>query len=104
MVVLRTYGWILKNQKYKTSFGIYEIRKNILKSLLSTTNYPLNFKFYFTMHFNKFPIKSSISKFNTFCIFSNYGRCIFKSFKMSRHSSKLLASQGLMLGLRKSSF
>lgn len=88
----------------KKLLGKFEIRKNILKSLISTTKYPLEFKFYFTMHFYRFPAKSSISKFKSFCIYSNHGRCIFRSFKLSRHSSKDLASHGFMLGLRKSSF
>lgn len=104
MVTLRTYGWILKNQKIIQKLGKYEIRKHILKSLISSNNYPLNYKFYFIMHFYKFPKNISISKLKSFCIFSNYGRCIFRQFKMSRHSSKYLASHGFMLGLRKSSF
>lgn len=51
-----------------------------------------------------FSKNSSISKYKSSCLFSHYGRVVFRKFKLSRHFSKRFASHGFLLGFRKSSF
>lgn len=104
MVVLRNYGWSARDKKIRSVFSKFELKKLVLKSLLSSAAYPIFFKFYFSKLFYMTPKNSSVSRYKTFCLFSLYGRVIFKKFKLSRHFSKRFASHGLLLGFRKSSF
>jgi len=96
--------WIIKNENIKKLYKKYEIKKIILKSLLYCDNYPFIYKLLFDFHFKKFPYQSSISKYRTYCLILGNSRSILRTFKLSRHSSKILAFYGNLTGLRKSSF
>jgi len=96
--------WIIKNEEIKKLYKKYEIKKIILKSLLYYDNYPFIYKLLFDFHFKKFPYQSSISKYRTYCLILGNSRSILRTFKLSRHSSKILAFYGHLTGLRKSSF
>lgn len=71
---------------------------------MSSQKYNINLKLYFSKLFLHFNELSSISRYRNSCLFSNYGRSVFRQFKLSRHFAKRFASNGYLLGLRKSSF
>lgn len=104
MVILRNFKWSFRDKKIRKYYGKFEINKNILRSLLSSKFYPIIYKFYFSKMFYIFSKNSSISKYKSSCLFSHYGRVVFRKFKLSRHFSKRFASHGFLLGFRKSSF
>lgn len=94
----------LKTNNSRTLLKKFEINKLILKSLLKFNNQKFEYKFIFDKFFNKINYNSSISKIRNYCVLLNNNRSIFKKFKMSRHKIKLLVANGLLIGLKKSSF
>ncbi len=104
MLLIKAINWISKDKKSRKIFKKYEVKKLIIKSILYNNSYSLNNKIYFDNIFKKFSYNSSISKYRTNCMFLGNSRSIFQRFKLSRHSCKNLASNGLLIGLKKSSF
>lgn len=101
---LKRFGWTLKDQKARSTFKHYEIKKQIVKSLLSTSFYNNNYKLYFNNVFRKITKKSSLGFYRNYCLFTYSGKVVFKVFKLSRHVVKYMGSLGYLSGLRKSSF
>lgn len=85
-------------------FSLNELNKVVLKSLLSSSDFPFIDRFYFFYLLQKYSAEGSLSIFRRFCSVNGYSKSIFRLFKMSRHSSKRFASLGLLVGMRKSSF
>lgn len=102
--MVNNYGWI-KNDNYKRKFfKKAEIQKIVLKSLMISNDYPIKYRYFFNKIFYIYSKKSAISSYKRGCIMSHWGRSIFRDFKLSRHFTKRFASDGFLLGLRKSSF
>ena len=104
MVNIKTINYINKDINIRKNFSKIEINKLILKSLVYNDYNKFTFKYYFDKIFKKFLLKLSISNFRTYCIFLGNSRSIFRRFKLSRHICKKLSSNGLIIGLKKSSF
>lgn len=104
MVLIKSINWITKDKSFRNLFSKYEIKKLVLKSLLYNNNYPFFFKLYFDKNFKNFTYNSSISKYRTSCLFLGNSRSVFQRFKLSRHIAKKFASNGFLVGLKKSSF
>jgi len=104
MIYLNKYGWTLRDNNLRHYYKGFEIKKLILKSLSSTSEYDFNYRIYFSKKFNNFSKKSSLSFYRKSCMIRKCGRVIFKDLKLGRHVSKLYASIGLLVGFRKSSF
>lgn len=82
-----------------------ELRKLILKSLLKNLkNFSIVHRLYFQQFFTLFTRFSSISYTRRYCIITRKTRSVFFDLKMVRHTSKLYASTGFLVGMRKSSF
>jgi ribosomal protein S14 len=104
MLLITTINWIKKDKNSRQIFSKFEIKKIIIKSLLYNNKGNFNNKLYYDNLFKKFPFSSSISKYRTNCIFLGNSRSVFRRFKLSRHICKKLASNGFLIGFRKSSF
>lgn len=76
----------------------------MLKALLYSVEYPINFKMYFISRFSSFSKNTSISVYRNYGMFSYIGKSVFRRFKLNRHIAKKSASFGYLVGLRKSSF
>ena len=105
MITKLKYGYVLRDRNLRKNYRVnIEISKNVLKSLLQSENYLFTFRLYFSKMFYIFKSSSAISKYSTYCVFSNSGRTVYRQFKLSRLFCKYFASHGFLLGLRKSSF
>lgn len=105
MIYKAKFGWILKDSNIRRNYAKAEMRKNILRNLLSASNsYKFCYKYYFSKLFYDLSATTAISKYRSGCSFSIKGRVIFRDFKMSRLFCKYFASNGYLMGLRKSSF
>src|SRR3954470_6567440 len=83
-----------------------ELKKNINKFYLSNkySSFKSN-KIIKNIYRNKYFYKySSISYYRRSCLVTGNCRSVFKFFKLSRYTCKANASNGLLVGLRKSSF
>jgi len=83
-----------------------ELKKNIIKYFLSNQyNKFQSNKIIKFIYRNKFYYKyMSLSFFRRNCLLSGNGKSIFRFFKLSRYLCKHYASNGIITGLRKSSF
>ena len=97
-------NWTKKNEKNRLILKKFEINKIIIKSLLNYNCSKFEYKFNYDKLFKKINNNSSISKIRNYCILLSNSRSIFRKFKLSRHKLKLLASNGLITGLKKASF
>jgi ribosomal protein S14 len=98
------FNWIYKDQNVRTKICKVELRKKILKSLLSSTFFDFSDKIFFFRLFQRYNFQSSISFQRTSCLFTGRAKSVFRMFKLYRHQAKAFASNGLIGGLRKSSF
>lgn len=96
--------WYKRDKNFRKYLYNNEINKLILKSLLSNKLFKINEKIYFGLIFSKYTKKSSITFYRRFCIITGNSRSVFRRFKMVRHWCKSFASNGALIGLRKSSF
>lgn len=101
---LKRFGWTLKDERARRTFKTFEIKKQVLKSLLSSSFYNNLYKLYFNNAFRKITKKSSLGLYRNYCLFTYSGKVVFKTFKLSRHVVKQMGSLGYLSGLRKSSF
>lgn len=85
-------------------FSNVEVNKLMLKSLLSSVNFPFFPRVYFFYVMQKFNYFVSTSSFRRLCSVNGYSKSIFRLFKMSRHNCKKYSSLGIIVGMRKSSF
>lgn len=76
----------------------------MLKSLLSSEEFSLLYRFYFFQILKKFSKFTATSSYRRYCIFTGYTKSVYRSFKLSRHQCKRYASNGYLVGMRKSSF
>lgn len=93
-----------KRRKYRRTFKLFELRKIVLKSLLSAVCYKKMFKYYFNNAFRKISRRTSLGIYRKYCLFTYTGKVVFRKFKISRHIFKSMAALGLLTGVRKSSF
>jgi len=96
--------WFIKNNKSRKLFKNCELNKIILKNLLIYNKTKFEYKFNFDKFFKKINNNSSISKIRNYCVLLKNNRSVFNKFKLSRHKIKLLAPNGVLIGLKKSSF
>ena len=80
------------------------MNKLILKGLLSNKSFPLNSKIYLGLLFSNYNKNQSIAFYRRSCVMTGNSRSVFRKFKMVRHWCKLFASEGKLVGMRKSSF
>jgi ribosomal protein S14 len=101
MIVIR---WPKRDASLRILYKNSEVSKILLKSLLASSFFSLEDKVFFFKRFQKYSFKSSISFYRRSCLFNGHSRSVFRLFKLSRHQAKSCASNGFLIGLRKSSF
>jgi len=95
--------WIFRDSKTRFLFDGSEINKYILKSYLNSfSNYLC--KIYFSKILWRIGRFESISFIRNYCVYSYQTRSVFRRFKMIRHMCKKYSADGLIIGMRKSSF
>lgn len=57
---LKRFGWTYKDEKARNLYGSYEWKKQLIRSLLSSSNYKYIYRLYFNKVFRKFPKQSSL--------------------------------------------
>lgn len=98
------FNWIYRDKNVRQKFFRVELRKKLLKSLLASSFFDFSDKIYFFQLFQRYNLYSSISFQRGSCIFTGRSKSVFRMFKLYRHQAKAFASNGLIAGLRKSSF
>jgi ribosomal protein S14 len=105
MLIERDFKAPNLDYKKRLYYKKYEINKNVLKSLISYHKHSIFWKIYFQKIIQTYPINSSISRYKNYCMgHSVKGRVVFRLFKLCRHQTKNMGSNGYLYGFRKSSF
>lgn len=82
-----------------------ELQRLALKSMLSNGEcFSFEQRAYLYKCMQRYYFKFSVSYFRNSCLVTRHSKSVFRMFKMSRHFSKKLSSNGLVMGMRKSSF
>ena len=95
---------LIKQKKFSEVYKKVELQKILLKSIMKDYNLNkisrvyLGYKLY---DYNKYSFFTCLRKS---CVISNYPRSVSRLFKMTRHCVKYYASNGYIMGIRKSSF
>lgn len=98
------FNWINRDVNVRKKISNVELRKKLLKSLLASSFFDFSDKVFFFRLFQRYNLQSSISFQKTSCLFTGRSKSVFRMFKLYRHQAKAFASNGLIGGLRKSSF
>lgn len=91
-----------ENKRKKLVQKYFKKRKN-LKIQIKTSKF-LEEKFNLHRRLQKFPRNSSPTRLHNRCILSGRPRGVFKDFGISRHFIRELAHEGLLPGVKKSSW
>ena len=94
----------MRDEKIRKIFRKTEIKKNVLKSLLSSYEYNFNYRLYFTKKFSIFSKSTSISFYKNSCMIRKAGHVVFRDLKLGRNCAKFYASEGYLVGFRRASF
>jgi len=101
MLIIR---WQKKDRWLRLRYRSLELHKLVLKGLLASAFFGFEDRVFFFKSFQGYFCKFSISFFRNSCLFTGHARSVFRLFKLCRHSAKASASNGYLMGMRKSSF
>ncbi|GMH29989.1 hypothetical protein Nepgr_031832 [Nepenthes gracilis] len=82
----------------------YELRRNLYKALCRDPDLPSIMQENHRYKLSKLPRNSSFTRVRNRCIFSGRPRAVYEKFRMSRIVFRSLASQGLLMGVKKASW
>ncbi len=95
---------IQKDQKKRTLFSKYEIKRLLLKSIIRDLSLTKNLRFQSIQELNKFPRNASLGRIRNRCLQTGRAKSNYRIFKISRISFRELALKGLLPGVTKSSW
>ncbi|GAB4845515.1 ribosomal protein S14, S11 [Ancistrocladus abbreviatus] len=82
----------------------YELRRKLYKALCYDPDLPSNMREKHRYKLSKLPRNSSFTRVRNRCIFTGRPRAVYEKFRMSRIVFRSLASQGLLMGVKKASW
>lgn len=96
----------MKNRDYKrrNSFFSHESRRKALNVVAANQNLNIFLRWWAQLEKSKLPRQSSICRVKNRCVETHRSRSVINVYKLSRLEFRRLASRGLFLGIRKSSW
>jgi ribosomal protein S14 len=82
----------------------YELKRIEYKSLISTLTLQPELRTEYLRKLNKLPRNSSVVRIKNRCILTGRGHSVYKFCRLSRIKLRELASQGVLMGISKSSW
>ena len=95
---------IFRDQARRDTCVKYEIKRLILKSMISDLSLSKLTRFHFVQSLNKLPRGSSYVRLHRRCVRTGRGKGNTQFFQISRISLRELAHEGLLPGVTKSSW
>jgi len=90
-----------KDKKRRKLFKKYEIRKKIMKSILSSDNLKLSEKNFLNFLLKKYPKNSSLVRIRNRCIITGRPNAVFRKYRLSRIMLKKKILEGYISGFVK---
>lgn len=97
-------NYIQRDKHRRKIIAKYELKRIQLKSLIKDFTIPKEVKNLYIEKLNKLPRNSSQIRSRNRCVLTARGRAIFQFCKLSRIVLRNLAGQGILLGVKKSSW
>jgi small subunit ribosomal protein S14 len=95
---------IQRDGKKRNLHLIYEIKRVQYKSIINDLSLSKEIRYASQLLLNKLPRNSSRIRIKNRCILTGRNHSILREFKLSRIKLRELASQGLLMGIKKSSW
>ena len=97
-------NFIQRDNKRRKLVFKYELKRLQFKSMIKDFSIPKEIKYKYISKLNKLPRNSSKTRIRNRCILTGRSRSIFRFCKLSRIILRDLSSQGLLPGVKKSSW
>lgn len=94
----------IKDKKRRDLINKYEFIRKELKSVFYNLLLPDSVRMEAFSKLQELPRNSSVTRLRNRCVLTGRSRGVYKKFKISRISLRELASNGLITGIRKSSW
>lgn len=95
---------MFRDKKKRNLYSKYESKRIEYKSILNDLNLPKELRYSIMLSLNKLPRNSSKVRIKNRCILTGRGHSVLRICKLSRIKFRELASQGLLMGITKSSW
>ena len=95
---------IPRDQQRRNLFAKVEEKRLQYKCIIRDLNLPASNRGAAVQRLNNFPRNSSLTRIRNRCVLSGRGRSVYKFSRLSRIKFRELASQGLLVGVCKSSW
>ncbi|KAI9161465.1 hypothetical protein LWI28_017714 [Acer negundo] len=94
----------IEDHKRRLLAAKYEVKRKLYKALHRDVDLPNELREKFLCKLAQLPRNSSFTRVRNRCIFSGRPRAVYEKFRMSRIVFRSLASQGMLMGIKKASW
>jgi small subunit ribosomal protein S14 len=95
---------IQRDSKKRTVYSKHEIKRLVYKSLMHDLKLSRDARFQIMRDLNRLPRNSSKTRIKNRCILTGRGHAIYRFSKLSRIKLRELASNGVLMGIKKSTW
>ncbi|KAK4843585.1 hypothetical protein QYF36_010268 [Acer negundo] len=94
----------IEDNKRRLLAAKYEVKRKLYKALHRDVDLPNELREKFLCKLAQLPRNSSFTRVRNRCIFTGRPRAVYEKFRMSRIVFRSLASQGMLMGIKKASW
>ncbi|KAK3211002.1 hypothetical protein Dsin_015708 [Dipteronia sinensis] len=94
----------IEDHKRRLLAAKYEVKRKLYKALHRDVDLPNELREKFLCKLAQLPRNSSFTRVRNRCIFTGRPRAVYEKFRMSRIVFRSLASQGMLMGIKKASW
>ena len=98
------YYLVKKDIKRRKLFFKYEKKKRLYKFLQQNSSLNSNIRLHYSRQLTLLPKNSSNTRIRNRCIITGRARSVYRDFQLTRMQLRNLASFGLLMGVKKSSW
>jgi small subunit ribosomal protein S14 len=97
-------SWIQRDKKKRRLFLVNESKRKSLKSLIYNRNLPFKVRWQANLLLSKLPRSSSLTRITNNCVISGRNHAVLQKFRLSRIVLRSLIADGLISGVKKSTW
>ncbi|KAL5791909.1 hypothetical protein ACOSP7_000503 [Xanthoceras sorbifolium] len=94
----------IEDHKRRLLAAKYEVKRKLYKALHRDIELPNELREKYLCKLSQLPRNSSFTRVRNRCIFTGRPRAVYEKFRMSRIVFRTLASQGMLMGIKKASW
>lgn len=94
----------IEDHKRRLLASKFEVKRKLYKALHRDVDLPIELREKYLAKLSQLPRNSSFTRVRNRCIFTGRSRAVYEKFRMSRIVFRSLASQGMLMGIKKASW